>query len=215
MYKKAFLLVFLLLATSFAFAQATFKEIVGKVEVKTETSAWLAARVGMKISPGTIIATGFNAKAVLELDGSVLYVKQLTRLTLAEIARSQGVITTNIYLQTGSLEAEVKKGSDYSHDYKVRSPVSTAAVRGTVIRFDGFRLDCQEGRAQLINILGQSTTAFAGQTCLTHNGLGLTEAQNYLQKLTEVLLNRGLIPSTDILPGSDEAIVIPVPIFGN
>jgi hypothetical protein len=182
-YKSIILIITALLLIALGngslFAQATLKEIAGKVEVKAPGAAWAAAWAGMWIGPGSMIATGFNSKATIDLDNSTLYVKQLTRLTIEEIARRQGVVYTNLKINTGSLEAEIKDVRDqgFSHDFKVRSPVSTAAVRGCIIKYNGNVLLVKEGKATLFNILGQPTTVFMGDSALTEDGLDLVTAK--------------------------------------
>jgi hypothetical protein len=129
----------LLTAGGTAAAQAKLTDFVGKVEIKPPNGNWTPARKGMTIAAKSMVSTGFKSKVTLELDQSTLFVNQLTRLSIEEIARTQGVITTNINIRAGSLAADIKTGgTDYKHDFKVKSPVSTAAVRGTRIVYDGY-----------------------------------------------------------------------------
>ncbi|MBN1524505.1 MAG: FecR domain-containing protein [Spirochaetales bacterium] len=174
--KIVFLLMLFLISAGAVFAQqAVITELTGKVEVKAPRGNWLAARVNMTLASGTEISTGFKAQAVIKLDRATLYVKQLTRLSIEEIARQQTQIKTGLNIKAGTIEAKVDKDPEkkYSHDFKVRSPVATAAVRGTYIIFDGNELGVTEGAATLFNILGQPTTVFAGTSALTKNGTDL------------------------------------------
>jgi hypothetical protein len=164
----------LFLAGGVASAQAHLTDFVGKVEIKPPAGAWTPARKGMAIAAQSLVSTGFKSKATIELDHATLYVNQLTRLTLEEIARKQDVITTGITIRAGSLAADVKTGaSDYKHDFRVKSPVSTAAVRGTRILYDGAELDVNDGTAVLFNLLKQPMTVFKGEAALTGTGFNL------------------------------------------
>ncbi|MBN2351704.1 MAG: FecR domain-containing protein [Spirochaetales bacterium] len=164
----------LLVSGSAAFAQAKLTDFVGKVEIKPPKAGWTPARKGMAVASGSIVSTGFRSKATIELDQSTLFVNQLTRLSLEELVRKQNVITTNIYIRAGSLEADVKTGgADYTHDFKVKSPVSTAAVRGTRITDDGYEMTVKEGKAVLYNLLNQPMTVFKDDYALTGTGLDL------------------------------------------
>ena len=220
-HKKPLIIIFIIaLALSgggSSFAQATVKEMAGKVEVKPPKGVWGPAYVGMFIGAGSMIGTGFNSRAVLALDGSTLYVQALTRLTLEEIARAQGVIKTNLYIRTGSLEAEVKTGTDYTHDFKVRSPVSTAAVRGTIIRYNGTRLIVKDGKATLFNLLGQPATVFHDDSALSDDGIRLFSSKvMHLLRSRVPLFNRPLSRrpgGSGSTSSSNDTIVIFYPIF--
>jgi hypothetical protein len=168
----------LLTAGGTAAAQAKLTDFVGKVEIKPPNGNWTPARKGMTIAAKSMVSTGFKSKVTLELDQSTLFVNQLTRLSIEEIARTQGVITTNINIRAGSLAADIKTGgTDYKHDFKVKSPVSTAAVRGTRIVYDGYELSVTEGTALLFNLLDQPMTVFKGEAALTGTGLNLVSSR--------------------------------------
>ncbi len=164
-------------STGTVLAQAKVLRISGKVEVKAPQGNWIAARPGMAVAAGSLIATGFKSNAQIELDKSTLYVKQLTRLTLEEIARKQNVVTTNLFIRTGGLEADVKRGDEYTHDFKVRSPVSTAAVKGTRITYNGMKLSVKDGQAVLFNLLGQPMTVFDGDSAMSADGFDLISSK--------------------------------------
>ena len=181
---KSILLIALIPALFFltagpAAAQAKVLRVSGKVEIKAPKGKWVQARQGMNVAAGSLIATGFKSSAQLELNKATLFVRQLTRLTLEEIAQKQNVVTTNLFIRTGGLEAEVKKGTDYTHDFKVRSPVSTAAVKGTRIRYDGMELSVKDGTAVLFNLLGQPMTVFDGDSAMSATGFDLLNSKNW------------------------------------
>ncbi|RPJ09600.1 MAG: hypothetical protein EHM28_01095 [Spirochaetaceae bacterium] len=175
---KIFCIAFMIFA-SMAWGQtAVFTEISGKVEIKAPGGGWVAARNGMSIAKGTIIATGFRSQATIKLPAATIYVKNMTRLTLEELVASQGEIKTGLYIRTGSMEAQVDK-TPSGQDFRVRSPVSTAAVRGTRIIYDGSRLKVLEGRATLFNIIGQPTNVMANNLAESRDGVDLITPRRF------------------------------------
>jgi hypothetical protein len=143
---------------------AVFGELTGKVEVKeAESKTWVAAKTGMTVKPGTTIATGVRAKAVLNLGPSVLTVNQLTRMTLEELVEKQGTLNTTLFLKHGQVDTEVKGAEGLKHDFKLRSAVSTAAVRGTAFTFSKKTLSVKQGTVQFSNKVGQKRSINAGE----------------------------------------------------
>jgi hypothetical protein len=159
------LLALLLLAASLAGAQtqALVKSFTGKVEILTAKQAWAPVRSGMSLALGTTISTGFNSTAVLELGPSVLQVKPLTRLRIDELVAKEGTVKTDLFLQVGKVRAEVKTAAGLTQDFKVKSPVSTAAVRGTGFEYDGYDLYVFEGTVTYSNLTGQSRSYSSGE----------------------------------------------------
>lgn len=144
-------------------SQAVIKEATGKVELLGAAKAWVAAKPGMKITPGTTISTGFNSTAVLDLGGSILSVKPLTRMRLEELVQKEGTVQTSLFLQVGKVKADVKSAAGLTQNFKVKSPVSTAAVRGTGFEYDGYDLYVYEGVVTYSNLLGQQRSYGAGE----------------------------------------------------
>ena len=145
---KKFLLILFLTATILYpvfSANAVIKEISGKVEIKEDGGSWTPAVNGMTITEGTVISTGFRSKAVLDLGSSILEIKPLTRMSLEALIEKEGTVTTNLYLRVGRVDANVKRDTGLNHDFKLRSAVSTAAVRGTKFSYTGTELIVTEG----------------------------------------------------------------------
>jgi hypothetical protein len=149
------LLLLLIVYTSFGAANAVVKEIKGKVQIKLPGKEWENAITGMAIDKGTMISTGFKSQAVLELGKSYITVEALTRMKLEELLEREDVVQTDIYLNFGKVSAEVKKTEDKAQDFKLKSPISTAAVRGTSFVYDMFTLYVQAGIVDFINTLNQ------------------------------------------------------------
>ena len=110
MKRKAFLLIifiFLLAGPLFAATEAVIKEVVGRVELRHPGREWEPAAAGMLLQKGTVISTGFNASAILEMGQAELFVKQLTRMELRELLQREDTQTTQIYLQDKGIIAGV------------------------------------------------------------------------------------------------------------
>jgi len=144
-------------------AQSRVRSFTGKVEVLSAQQAWVPVKIGLSLSMGTTISTGFNSTAVLELGSSVLQVKPLTRLRLNELVAREGTVKTDLFLQVGKISAEVKSAEGLTQDFKVKSPVSTAAVRGTGFEYDGYDLYVFEGKVTYSNLTGQSRSYTPGE----------------------------------------------------
>ncbi len=83
-------------------------------------------------------------------------------------------VNTKLNLKLGRIKADVKTSKGMKHDFTLRTPVSTAAVRGTV--FEGGAngdLDVERGKVQQRNRIGQSTTVSGGNSS-TVGGTGFT-----------------------------------------
>lgn len=158
------LLIFLAAGTSlFAQSQAVLKETAGKVELQEPQGPWRPAQVGMHISLGTTISTGFNSAAVLELGNSVLRVKPLTRMRLDQLLEQGGSVQTDLFLRVGKVNAEVKSVAGLKQDFKLRSPVSTAAVRGTGFDYDAYEVTVTDGTVYYFNLLNQGRSYGTGE----------------------------------------------------
>jgi hypothetical protein len=133
------------------------------VELMKPGAAWAAAVKGMRIDKGMTISTGFNSSATLQLGDSIVLAKALTRLTLDELVRKENTIQTSLNLRVGKVRAEVKSSEGLAQDFKLKSPVSTAAVRGTTIEGDGENTVCINGTVSVSNAVGQARTIGGGE----------------------------------------------------
>lgn len=159
---------------------AVVRRIEGKVEVKAQDGGWTPAETGQGITRNTFVSTGFDSKAVLELGGATLEVRELTRMKLERIVEKSDSVDTDLFLDVGKVSAEVKTTEGLRNNFKLRSPVSTAAVRGTTFIFDGYTLWVIEGNVVLQNRIGQSRQVRAGQESTTD---GVSTPSNSQQAL--------------------------------
>ena len=165
----------LLLFLSFSIAaetRAVVQSFSGKVEIQTSGREWSTVTVGQVIPTGSTISTGFRSEAVLEVGTAVLEVKPLTRMRLDELIEREGTVKTDLYLRVGRVKANVSRTSGLQNDFRLRSPVSTAAVRGTSFTYDGMNLDVAEGLVALINSYGQASGIPAGVS-VSSNGIDI------------------------------------------
>jgi hypothetical protein len=163
--RKILATMLLLTAVSlFAQEKAVVMEISGKVEVKRAGEGWVPAAVSQEIRSGDTISTGFNSFLVLELSNSRIQMKPLSRLTLDELVKSEGTTKTAVSLRVGRVRVQVDKAEGLSHDFTVKTPVSTAAVRGTEFDFDGVRLKVLNGVVAFSNRQGQRRSVAGGES---------------------------------------------------
>lgn len=169
MIRKLFFVFLLVLISAglCAQSQAVIKEIAGKVEIRVGTGSWQPARSGVAVPTGAYISTGFNSTAVLDLAGSLLRVNPLTRMQIQELIEKEGTLSTELFLRVGKVKAEVKSVEGLTQDFKLRSPVSTAAVRGTDFEFDGVTVTVINGSVSFSNTYNQSRSVGGGEDSST------------------------------------------------
>lgn len=171
---------------------ASISKITGKVEIMTD-SGWMPAKQGQIIAAGTTVSTGFRSTAELTLGNSIVTVKALTRLTLAELAENAGVITTNLNLRVGKVSAEVKTVAGKTNDFKVKSPVSTASVRGTGFDFDGETLEVTHGTVEFGDNVGNVVLVPIGEQVRTDasGSGGVTTNEDIVQEESTTVTDAG------------------------
>lgn len=173
MIKRTTLLVLMVLVALTAWGQAEFSQVNGKVEVRPAGGGeWVAAKVGMEIDNATMISTGFNASAKVTMGASTVSIEQLTRMVFEDIVEESDSVETRLNLNVGRVSAEVRSSDGRRQDFRVRSPISTAAVRGTDFSFDGERLEVWEGLVAFVNNYGQQRSVSQGQKSTTDDTPG-------------------------------------------
>lgn len=188
--KKLFLVLFGVVAflvpilSASAAEQATVYDFRGKVDVLVPGGSWQPVQKGMIINPGTTISTGFNSTAVLKVAASTVTVQQLTRLRLDQLLQKQGKLTTAFSLPIGRVQAQVRSADGSPQDFQIRSPVATAAVRGTMFEFNGFKIEVTEGVVAFFNRLGQLAFVQQGQQSFTDGDNNPSNPENESMKNT-------------------------------
>ncbi len=114
------LIIVCVLATAFAFAEdGVVEDVNGNVKLKGPEKAWEPARPGMAVAMADTVSTGFRSNTAINLDPSLIQVKQLTRMVLEEFIEQEGAITTRVFLHVGSLSANVKAAEGLKQDFTV------------------------------------------------------------------------------------------------
>ena len=113
------------------------RELSGTVELKRAgQTAFVPAKIGDAVARDTVVSTGFKSTALIAIGSSVITVRPLTRLSLAEISSSAGTETINVSLQTGRVRVDVEPPAGTRTNMSVSGPSATASVRGTSFDFD-------------------------------------------------------------------------------
>ncbi|MBT3273616.1 MAG: hypothetical protein HN368_10695 [Spirochaetales bacterium] len=180
--KKTLFIILMVALTFPAMAQnATVQRVSGKVEIMRPGESWTSVSTGSSFPVGATISTGFRSSAVLLVAGSEITVLALTRMSVDDLVETPDTVTTSLNLRTGKVRAQVRSTEGKSINFRLRSPVSTAAVRGTEFVFDGFRLEVIEGAVQFFNKLNESRFVLAGNWSQTTGGSGPTDPQDNQQ----------------------------------
>ena len=147
---------------------AVIEEVEGSVEIRMDGGDWEAVEVGDVVPVDARISTGFGASAVIALgENATITVSSLTRIAIRELAVEEGVERSDMDLEVGRIDGDVRGVEAENTEFNVRSPVATASVRGTSFGFDGEELWVGTGSVALSNALGQETTVGAGEESST------------------------------------------------
>ena len=164
--KKFLIFIVIIFCAVQGFAQnGVIKELTGTVELKRAGQAnFVAARAGDQVARDTIVSTGFKSTALITVGSTVLTVRPLTRLSLAEISAAAGTETINVNLQTGRVRVEVDPPAGTRASATVHGHTATASVRGTIFEFDTEVLTVIEGTVTFQGTAGVPMLVSAGST---------------------------------------------------
>lgn len=196
--RRALLLtIALLLVATAAFGQvrATVESLTGKVEIRPQGGSWQAASEGQRIAPGSTVSTGFGSRATLRLADSLLEVDPLTRMTLEELVETSDTVSTDVFVRVGRTRANVQSAEGVRSDFRMRSPITTASVRGTQFSFDTKTTSVTEGTVTVANFLGRSTSVAQG-------GSAVVQEFGSIEDVRRTFLGDSTVDTT---PGDDDA----------
>ena len=133
---KKIVIILLLISVTLAAsaAEVTVISVSGKVEIKEPGGAWAAATTGQVVSTRSMISTGFGSRAKLSAGGMELNLQSLTRISIDSLIEDGETTRTAVSLQSGRIRSTrppVTRSTRRSIDFRVSTPVATAAVRGT------------------------------------------------------------------------------------
>lgn|GEM_PF-6437563 len=115
--------------------------IARRVDVQLGGGAWFRATAGLQLHEGDKINTGWKASVTLTLpDGSTLVLAPMSLLIIEKLdLGADGSLKAHVFLRLGDVRAQVQKLIGSASDFIVRTPTTTASVRGTVfsVYYDG------------------------------------------------------------------------------
>jgi len=171
---KKTILVFLLTGLCVcAFAQnGVIKQLSGQVEIKRAgETAYVPARAGDQVSENTVVSTGFRSHAVIEVGGTTIQVRPVTRLTLTEIRALDTEESLQVHLRAGSIQVDVNPPAGSRSNTTIQSPNASASVRGTSFYFDTRNLRVTQGTVLFNGNRGYTIQVNAGSgTAVGWNG---------------------------------------------
>ena len=186
-------------------AEGVFKEVSGKVEYQLPGGSWRKASVGVTVPVGARISTGFNSEASIELKSTLLKVRSLTRMSIEELVEEEGVISTDLNLKVGRVRAEVKSTQGIRHDFRLRSPYSTAAVKGTLFEYDGVNIIVYDGTVRYSNVYNIGGNVSGGENSSTDGGddplLGAAARKRSMRVVFDTLPDFQPLDDLLVLPG--------------
>jgi hypothetical protein len=110
-------------------------EIKGTADFRNEAdAAWQPLKTDSPLSVGSEIRTGLRSLVKLKLGAnSEVEVKSLTTIAIADLAVSEEdkTIRTRVGKKYGTMKAKVHKVGELSNDYRIDTPSSVLAIRGS------------------------------------------------------------------------------------
>ncbi len=134
--KKSLFVIMLIAALTASVYAADVKLIStsGTVEIKEPGGEWTPAEAGQSISLKSIISTGFGSRARIDAGGMIMNLQPLTRISVENLTEKENTTSTQVSLKSGRVRATrppATRAERRSIDFRVSTPVATAAVRGT------------------------------------------------------------------------------------
>ncbi|MBN2559951.1 MAG: FecR domain-containing protein [Phycisphaerae bacterium] len=149
-------------------------EVKGKVRagpanlVATEGEGWSYVKVGDRLGAGLQIIVPFRSAAKLVArpadPPTVILIERMTRMSISELALTEGTAKSRIELAYGAIKAGVAEGRTRS-DMEITCPGATLSKRGTDIfaieyRNGKFRMSLSDGGRGMIQAIQMRATAF-------------------------------------------------------
>lgn len=179
------LAVFALLSINLMAQNVTVREASGKVEFQNPGGSWSSVERGMDLPISATISTGFQSRAVLESDNATIIVQPLTRMTIDELQSSGADSQTRLNLRMGNISVNVKRNDANPSRFQVKSPIATAAVRGTSFTFNGYQLSVEEGTVAFNSPGGRVITVpIGGTTEMQESGVPVEVIESIVAEIT-------------------------------
>lgn len=123
---------------------AQVKNVTGKVEVQKDGS-WVPLKEGDVLAKGAMVSTGFKSSADLKINDAIVTLGPLTRMTVQQLVEDNTIDETSLFMDSGSVKADINRESGKRVNFKISSPVATASVRGTTLTMRGNTVTCSNG----------------------------------------------------------------------
>lgn len=151
--------------------KARIARIEGEVTVKEKANSpdWTKAAEGYTLSEGAFVMTAFESSCGLEFDdGSKMTVKELTKIQISRFSVELKAVDAQISLHTGTIRATVHKDVTRKTEFRVKTPASIIAVRGTekeISYYPGFgsKVENISGLIEVVNHVGQKNVLAQGE----------------------------------------------------
>jgi hypothetical protein len=166
--------------------QVEVVSVDGMVRIHAADGSWSRAGAGDVLASGMSVSTGFNASAVLAVGASRVEIDPISYLEFSELSDSAEAESATMDLSFGRVRSRVRSADQRSTDFQVRSPVSTAAVKGTDFVYDGSLLTVFEGDVSLRNSIGQSHSVRAGQRSRAYGYETIQSVEAYYAEVAEL-----------------------------
>ena len=142
-------------------APVTVTAVTGNTRYKTAEGAFQPLAAGAQLHGGETVLTGPRSSAAYRFaDGTTLTQQDSSKLSFGRLAAygKTGMVSTELSLDSGRLEASASKQLAPAGGFKVNTPVAVAGLRGT-----GFRLNVAEDGKSLRNEVLEGAVAVSGQ----------------------------------------------------
>ncbi len=142
-------------------APVTVTAVTGNVRYKSGDGPFQPLAAGTQLNGGESVLSGPRSSAAYRFaDGTALTQQASSKLSFGRLAAygKTGMVSTELSLESGRLEARAGKQLAPAGGFKVRTPVAVAGLRGT-----DFRLNLSEDGKTLRNEVMEGVVAVAAQ----------------------------------------------------
>lgn len=221
----SFFLFTLLITISSVYARpqkVMLSAVSGTVEIVPKGEAdGFPATVGYRFKEGDSIRTYENSSAEIYFEKTgVIFVQPSSFLTVDNAQIEDGSTNSTSSVKSGQIRAKVRKLATMKSEFKVKSPVAVAAVRGTIyivrVKLNGATtVYVVEGKVELTSLLtGLGVTLEAGQGTSVNSegkvgeiqtGGGLSEDVEYINIDLDKMKEGAVPPAAPVESRSAEA----------
>lgn len=133
-------------------ATATVTYSKGKVEID-RGNGWVPLNVGDEVNESDILSTGFKSEARLNYNGSIISLAALTRIEFSELKTIGKKDIVDFNVSMGAVRSKVSRVDRDPPDYRARTSVAVASVRGTdFIAFANGKVVCYSGKVAVMPV---------------------------------------------------------------